>query len=834
MTSKKRIAEKKSMPPLKKRLRSLKKTFAQSLEDMGNRIAYPATLLTAALLIFALIRPPAVEDLSDFHLGGLSPRIINSSIEFDYINKIATEGKKNSEEALVSPVYRIRTQQENLNQRISAIISAAREIPRPEGMEVETWAQSVCETANVKLRDRAYEFSETDFEKVPRTTYQSLFFYKDYEAFLSSVQTHIQTAAGRGVADDVAPLRVMQANSDKAANSPITIGVTLIDENENEMVFPKPDEIKSEAVFFQRFEQLITSSFPKTEDLAARQLSLDLIQAIYEGPSLLYDKNLTEARRKERRDLVEPIKGHVNKGETIVGKNMIVTQEIMAKLEAYQERMKLSPLVECGYLVLVLFFVLILMRFLQIYNAEIVEDTRKTAVIFIAVIMILFLARICAQLALLDLGSNTLKQVGFGVPMGALGVILTILAGARLAAFTCMITSVYMGIILHRGMELLSLSYILVAMFTACVAIFAVTRIRQRSDLYRAGGIVMILACGMILALAMPQYKTLEQLIDHVDELKYALIWGGVNGLLVSIFSIALLPLFEDLFGVTTDIKLLELGQKNELLQRLEQEAPGSYQHTMRVATLAESAAEAIGANALLARVGCYYHDIGKMVKPQYFVENQQTSADKAKHSKLSPNMSCLIIRNHVKYGLELAKEYNLPKVIRDFIPEHHGTTLMTYFYHEALENQETEGTVKEEDFRYPGPKPQSKETAILMLADSIEAASRTLETGSEREVRQLVRKLINEKFMDEQFDECNLTLKDLHTLFHSFSDSIIHMLHQRIVYPSAPASKEKEEERENDKGETKARVKPVAFKEKKEGEKSKPKSEPGMAKESA
>ncbi len=269
---------------------------------------------------------------------------------------------------------------------------------------------------------------------------------------------------------------------------------------------------------------------------------------------------------------------------------------------------------------------------------------------------------------------------------------------------------------------------------------------------------------------------------------------------------------------MTTDIKLLELSRKNALLQKLENDAPGTYQHSMRVATLAETAAEAIGANALLTRVGCYYHDIGKSLKSQYFVENQQSSADKAKHSKLTPNMSCLIIRNHVKHGLELAKQYNLPKVISDFIPEHHGTTLLTYFYHEALSQEETEGTVKEEDYRYPGPKPQSKETAIVMLADALEASSRTLKSTLEKDVRQLVRKIINDRFMDGQFDECDLTLKDLHALYNTFSETIMHTMHQRIEYPVLPAKrKEPEPEAEVEKRYSEKEEQPIAVKDKNE-----------------
>ncbi len=832
MTEKKRPSDKKSQIPFSKSFRSFRKSFGNVWNNVRERIAYPLTLFVTVLVIFFLIRPPAVDDFSGFQVGMPSQQVVTSPIEYAYVDEEATAQKRKNAESLVSPVYRIQAEKEShLIDTIRNLSAVAKATPLEQEMDVETWAKTVLEKAGIELPNRSFELNEELQEKIPNTLYQSLHFYKDYDAFWSSLITHIQIAKGRGIADDVSVIRNLQNESGENKSPSITVGVTFVDPEGKEMVFPKVEEIKSEEEFFVQFNRLISNSFPKPDDLAARQLANELVLAAFKGPTLIYDQELTEKRRQEKRENISPIKVHVAKDETIIGKGRIVTYDHLTKLKALQEKMQISPAVETGYFVLAVFFVLIVLQFLKMYHHEIVKDTHKIAVVFAAMIMILFLARICAHLAMLDLGSNTLKQVGYCVPMGALGVILTILAGARLAAFSCTFTSVYMGIALNRGLEMLTLSYILVAIFTACAAIFAVTRIRQRSDLYRAGGGVMILAGILILTLALPHYETFEQLLDHVDELKYALIWGAVNGALVSILSIALLPLFEDMFGVATDIKLLELSQKNELLQRLEQEAPGSYQHTMRVATMAESAAEAIGANALLVRVGCYYHDIGKIVKPQYFVENQHTSAEKAKHSKLSPNMSCLIIRNHVKYGLELAKQYNLPKVISDFIPEHHGTTLMTYFYHEALANQETEGTVKEEDFRYPGPKPQSKETAILMLADSIEAASRTLESGSEREVRQLVRKLINEKFMDEQFDQCNLTLEDLHTLFLSFSGSIMHMLHQRIVYPTLPPSKEKEDDTEGkkEKGEYIQDVKPTAFKEKKEGEKSqKGKSEAG------
>ena len=267
----------------------------------------------------------------------------------------------------------------------------------------------------------------------------------------------------------------------------------------------------------------------------------------------------------------------------------------------------------------------------------------------------------------------------------------------------------------------------------------------------------------------------------------FALLWGALNGILSTGIAVTFLPVFEDILGIATDIKLLELSIKTPVLKRLEEEAPGTYLHSLSVAALAEAAAESIKANPLLCRVGALYHDIGKISKPMYFAENQTTQSDKMRHAQLTPNMSVRLIRNHVKEGLDLAVEYKLPKIIADFIPQHHGTTLLTYFYGQALSEDEKD-SVQEENYRYPGPKPQIVESAILMLADSIEAASRTLPVNSkEGEIKQFVRKIINEKFMDGQFDECYLTLRDLHTLSEAFAKSVMNQMHRRVEYPKIP-----------------------------------------------
>lgn len=773
---------------------------------------YYTFLLVAIAMIDLMIRPMSALDDSGFRVGQPSPRLVSALLEFDYIDEINTRLQQQKAEDLVSPIYRL--QPDNLakmKERIRSLGERIRTTPVADTEDPKGWVRNVLQQGEFSLEDRVLDVPPAlaNNPNVPKTIYESLFYYRGNDTLWKAIDAQIDAAAGRGITENASPLNLDDPRkSNQAAATRLSVPVTLIAPDGTQYAAPA-QEIRTLPQFMEQFTQRINANFPDpVKDYAALELAKDLVAEAYIGPTLVYDKERSEALKEKARLEVPPVVVHVNKDETLIGKNVLVTEEHLQALTNLRNRMQISSLAEVGYLLLSLSYVVIMLRYMKAYHADVARDTRKVTVILMTVLMIFALTRVAVHLSLLDLGSHKLSNVAYAVPLGALGVILTLLVKARLALFTSALTAIYMGIILNGGTNQLAHPYILVYFVTSCGAIYTVSRIRQRSDLYRAGGVAIFLACILIVALSLNQYKYIEQLLERAEELKWALIWGGVNGGLISILSMALLPIFEDFYGVVTDMKLLELSQKNEILQRLEQEAPGSYQHSMRVATLAESAAEAIGANALLTRVGCYYHDIGKIVKPQYFVENQQTSADKAKHSKLTTNMSCFLIRRHVKYGIDLAQKFKLPQVIINFIPEHHGTTLMSFFYHQALEEQGTEGTIKESDFRYPGPKPQSKETAIAMLADALEAASRTLENANEREVKQLVRKIVNDRFMDGQFDECNLTLKDLHKLFLTFSETIQSMLHQRIVYPSGSPSREKEKETDSEKttGETPAR----------------------------
>ncbi|MBU1124464.1 MAG: HDIG domain-containing protein [Candidatus Omnitrophica bacterium] len=300
--------------------------------------------------------------------------------------------------------------------------------------------------------------------------------------------------------------------------------------------------------------------------------------------------------------------------------------------------------------------------------------------------------------------------------------------------------------------------------------------VRRRMTIIRAGFIVGFLQAALLFFL------------DRFWVLPSEVYWKSygiavANGFLSSIIVLGILPVFEYLFKTITNISLLELADfQHPLLMRMVQESPGTYHHSLVVGNLAESACNAVNANALLARIGAYYHDLGKLQKPHYFSENQTFT--ESKHDALAPSMSKLVIINHVKEGVELAKKYRLNPRIIDFIQQHHGTSLVYYFYRRALENLEDDQEIKEEGFRYPGPKPNTRETAIVLLADSVEAATRALKDPIPQKIDEIVHKIINNKFIDGQLDDCNLTLKDLESISAVFIRILGGIYHSRVNYP--------------------------------------------------
>jgi hypothetical protein len=327
---------------------------------------------------------------------------------------------------------------------------------------------------------------------------------------------------------------------------------------------------------------------------------------------------------------------------------------------------------------------------------------------------------------------------------------------------------------LPLAIEFRSLDVAVLLFVSAVVSTVLLINVRRRSQIIRAGFVV-----GLFQALTWLFIRNFG-VINHTNPYIYFFL----NGIFCGIIVVGLLPVFEYIFGRITNISLLELSDFNHpILRRLMLEAPGTYHHSLIVGNLSEAACEAVGANALLARIGAYYHDIGKIEKAEYFSENQNLSA--SKHEELSPSMSKLVIINHVKEGEALARRFRLNPRIINFIRQHHGKSLVYYFYRRALENGEEDEGISEEGFRYPGPKPDSKEAAIVLLADSVEAATRALKEPTPGRIEQEVHKIVNNKFIDGQLDECDLTLKDLEKISGIFIRLLTSIYHSRITYPS-------------------------------------------------
>jgi len=423
-----------------------------------------------------------------------------------------------------------------------------------------------------------------------------------------------------------------------------------------------------------------------------------------------------------------------------------------------------------GRAVILLALTGLLCAYVVAFHPQLLKNRWQSLAVTVILLLMLTLGKVTGQV--LAWNPHTLV-----LPVMMTGTIIAIAYGLQLAFVTAAALSVLTAFQMRAD---LGLCIVLLAGATACIA--DLSEIRTRSKLLRAaaigGGAVLMTIWANGAASATPWLFVLSDAL-----------WGVGFALLVGILAQAGLPLIEKVFGIATSMTLLEWCDASKpLLKRLALEAPGTYNHSLQLAAMCESAAEAIGARGLLARVGAYYHDIGKINKPDYFIENQggQTS----KHAKLSPAMSLLVIIGHVKDGLELAREYGLPKVLHEFVATHHGTTLLEYFYHAATQRRRevTEKAPEEIEFRYPGPKPHSKEAAILMLADAAESSVRAMSEPTPGRIENQVHTMVNRRLMDGQLDECQLTLSEVHRVETSLVRSLTSIYHARIAYPTPAA----------------------------------------------
>jgi hypothetical protein len=524
------------------------------------------------------------------------------------------------------------------------------------------------------------------------------------------------------------------------------------------------------------FPSRTSGSVLSTDDAAF----LGGLAAVLSRPNIAFSPETTEERlgnaiAKLRRN---PPVTNYRKGDVLVKQGQSVTAEAI----------KLVRLMNTTYdralfrrLLAIAIYLAVLLSLALYYFAQFRTDVRLNAR---NVLMISFLALIPLALGriLLVVFKAYPEAAPYAFPAGLIGMLAVILLDTRSAVLLVTVGCLAFGV--ATGLDF---KVFLTLLLGGYAAIGVLTTVKERREVIWAGLVVGVVNALLIL---------LINFIDDPNRPRLDLmIWGIGNGLLCAVLAMPLLVLFESLFDIVTDIRLLELtGLDHPLLQELEAKAPGSYQHSLNVCKLGEGAARAIGANYLLVRAGAHYHDVGKVLKPKYSGENQISIEEKSLHSRISPYMSAMVIKNHVKAGIELARKNRLPERVIDFIPQHHGTTTIAYFYHEALkrfENSQSTDPVREDDFRYPGPKPQSIETAVVMLADSVEATATSRFTSlsvNEDELRVCVQGIIADKFNDGQFDECDLTLRDLYLIRESFIKTLLSRFHHRIAYPSKPS----------------------------------------------
>jgi len=522
----------------------------------------------------------------------------------------------------------------------------------------------------------------------------------------------------------------------------------------------------------------------------ARKAVMTFVQQIL-IPNTKLNAKMTEERKKAAIAAIKPIYYQILKGEMIVREGERITQPIQDKLHAYQQSKTKKNIFFHGFTSLAVISIIIILAFSLFYPPKQwipQSHDAKLTIYFLALTALTQFFFVRFGLLITDAVIQTFPQLSprdcfFSIPFAAGSMIVAVLINNRAAILFSVFISFVIAFLFEMNMT--------IPLFSLLGSLFAIHRlkdVRQRSAFFVTGLQLGGLNCGIIIFILL--------FTNNAMDWKYLvnMLMGFIGGVSSAIIVSGILPLFEGLFKFTTNIRLLELGNLNQpIFQRMIFEAPGTYHHSIIVSSLAESAAESIHANALLAKVSAYYHDIGKLTKPLYFIENQREGEHK--HDKLSPTMSNLIILSHVKDGCDLAKSLKLGNQIINIIKQHHGTSLIRYFYDKAKrESDLLFNDLSESDFRYPGPKPQTSEAALVLMADVVEASSRTLKDPTPARIDSLVHERIKQIFRDGQMDECDLTLRDVNKVAESFSRILTGIFHHRIAYPEQESEAEKNE----------------------------------------
>ncbi len=511
-------------------------------------------------------------------------------------------------------------------------------------------------------------------------------------------------------------------------------------------------------------------------------------------PNLTFNKEATEKKKALAMEDVKPVFFQVQRGEMIVREGEKISSIELAKLNAFYKVRgdnKFSGIAVIVGIFCTTLFLCLVLYFWRTRNW--LKKTRVSNADLLAFGLIVILQIIFVKIGIFMSGAVnrafpfiSVEACYFAIPFALGSMIIAILINRNVALIMAVLTSFLVGFLYEEKMI-----FPLYSFLGSVAASHHIVKSRHRTALLKVGILLGVVNMATIFCLNLISGNFFNDLI-------WRLATGFFGGILTGVFVAGISPIFESVFGFMTDIKLLELANLNQpIFQRMIIEAPGTYHHSIVVASLVEAASEAIGANSMLAKVSSYYHDIGKLKKPQYFIENQPKNENK--HEKLTPKMSSLIIISHVKDGCELAAEAKLGRQIIDIIRQSHGTSIVSFFYDKAKKDKdESIRSLSESDFRYHGPRPQTKEAGLVMLGDVVEASSRTLTNPTPARIRSLVRERIERVYTDGQLDDCELTLQNLSTIAETFTRILTGIFHQRIDYPADQLHKDTNGKKEN------------------------------------
>lgn len=744
-----------------------------------------ALLVGIAILFTAFLYPKLVVQEHDYRLGDVAEKDIKAHKDFLIEDKEATDLKRHQAVAAVLTVYDHDTQlASRLSKRIEQAFKDVREI-----FESQRRRQAA-DDRKALPKDPVHLTRKPLFRQEEREAATLKLVWQDKAAFEEKIGIPLSNSAYSALikeefSEEIANL-ITRLLTTILENGVVAHKEPLLKESEEGIVLREvgtktETTVKGLRRFYgldqaKTMVRVIGDEPLKGLNYHLLNLIVDIVQASIQ-PNITLNRNETEERKKRAAGEIKPILYKIKKGEMLLREGEIVTDVQLLKLKALASHSRVEHIMARGIGSFLLILFLLGTAYLLFIKspAQGLRDTNKNLIFIACVIVTFFMLSHISALMFEGFAQNvafsmSTASMAFGVPIASGAMVICLFLGFDVALSFAVVLAVFASIVFQNRLEVF-----VYFLLNSMLAAYWVRNCRERKVFIAAG--VKLGLFNVFLATAIDVYLGAFSGFRLLWDWAFAFLGGIGAGILTA----GIGPLVEMTFGYTTDITLLELANLDQpILRRLMIEAPGTYHHSVIVGSMVEAAASEIGANPLLAKVCGYYHDIGKLKQPLYFIENQADGINR--HDKLEPSMSSLILIAHIKHGVEIARSNKLGQTIIDAIRQHHGTSLISYFYDKAKQKK-GEGAVKIDDFRYPGPRPQTREAGLVMLGDVVEAASRTLANPTPARIQGLVQALINKVFSDGQLDNCELTLKDLHNIAKSFNTILCGIHHHRIEY---------------------------------------------------